>query len=99
MFRGGPPLDKSANNTFDFPIAVIDGSAGEYTLNSIYSLATPTYRLRETLRRLRGRLDPRPRPDRWPDDGFKVRLAPGRPAPIRHAVLPGLLSPADPRGA
>ena len=71
----------AATHTAGQPV-LIDGSAGEYTLSAIYPLATPTYLLRETLRRLRGRLDPRARPDRWPDDGFKVRLAPGRLATL-----------------
>jgi asparagine synthase (glutamine-hydrolysing) len=61
---------------------LIDGSAGEYTLTSVYPLATPAYRLRAVLRRLRDRLDPRQRSDRWPDDGFNVRLAPRRLAKL-----------------
>jgi len=56
---------------------LVDGSGGEYTLSAIYPLATPAYRMRATLRRLRDRLDPRRRLH-WPPDGFKVRLAPGR---------------------
>ena len=83
---------------------LIDGSAGEYTLTAIFPLATPAYHLRGTLRRLRDRLDPRRRPPRWPDDGFKVRLAPGRLAALPPDLattwrLPSAAAPAfDPRG-
>jgi asparagine synthase (glutamine-hydrolysing) len=61
---------------------LIEGSAGEYTLTASYPLATLAYRLRGTLRRLRDRLDPHRRTPRWPDDGFNVRLAPGRLATL-----------------
>jgi asparagine synthase (glutamine-hydrolysing) len=76
---------------------LIDGSAGEYTLTAISPLATTAYRLQETLRRLRVRLDPRRLPDRWPDDGFNVRLAPGRLAtlPPDLAATWGLPPAAD----
>jgi asparagine synthase (glutamine-hydrolysing) len=71
----------AATRAADTPV-LIDGSAGEYTLTAIYPLATSAYRLREILRRWRDRLDPRRRPHRWPDDGFNVRLAPGRLATL-----------------
>jgi asparagine synthase (glutamine-hydrolysing) len=83
--------------------ALIDGSAGEYTLTAIYPLATPAYRLRKTLRRLRDRLDPRQRSPRWPDDGFNVRLAQGRLASLPPDLvatwrLPSDDTAFDPRG-
>lgn len=83
---------------------LIDGSAGEYTLSAMHPLAAPAYRLRETLRRLRDRLDPRRRAPRWPDDGFNVRLARGRlstlPADLATTWrLPPAADPAfDPGG-
>ena len=62
--------------------ALVDGAAGEYTLTAIFPLATPAHRLRESLRRLRHRIDPRRHAPIWPEDGFNVRLAPARLASL-----------------
>ncbi|BGE84885.1 hypothetical protein Ms3S1_13210 [Methylosinus sp. 3S-1] len=56
---------------------LIDGSGGEYTFTAAFPLATPAYRLRRALRRLRDHVDPRRGAPHWPEDGFNVRLAPG----------------------
>ncbi len=82
---------------------IVDGCYGEMTLTGTPVIATMLWRARQIARGLRNKWRGFPKPEQWPEDGFHVRLSPGRLAnipaslgeawkqfpPFRHERRPG----------
>ena len=72
---------------------IVDGAFGEMTVTGRFPLATPRYRAIHFLRRLRDTFRPQQPSERWPDEGFHVRLAPHRYVDMPAALTESWLRP------